>query len=163
MDSGYDVIATPPKKTTSEEVPPIKIDEGEKLNPSQEQSSQPAQQQREAINPDKTDDESYLPTPDARQSPNFETSSEKDHDGDDVAKSLEELSPDLGIEAGKTDDEKGEGTEPKTEKSRLEYSPSRSSSRGGKGDASTEKNPEEPELELPTRNNTLAPPEKENK
>ena len=41
----------------------------------------------------------------------------KDHDGDeDMGKSLSELSPDRGIEEGKTDDEEDEGTEPKTKR-----------------------------------------------
>ena len=87
MDTGYEMIATPPKKITSEEVPPTKIDAEEILRPSQEQPSQPEQQQKEEINPDKTDDGSYIPAPDERQSPNFETSPEKDHDdGEDLEK-----------------------------------------------------------------------------
>ena len=76
---------------------------------------------------------------------------------------LEELAPELGIEAGKTDDEEDEGTERKAKKSRSEYSPIRSSRRGGKDDASAEKNPEEPELEQPIRRRKLVPPEKKGK
>ena len=82
---------------------------------------------------------------------------------EDMEKSLEALASELGIEAGETDDEEDEGTEPRTKKSRSEYSQSRRSRRGGKDDASTEKNPEEPELELPTRNNKLAPPREKRK
>ena len=155
------MIAPPPQKTTSEEVQPTKIDAEAILHPSQEQSSQPEQQQQEEINPDKTDDESYLPKPDARQSPNFETAPEKITMRTQTWKKAQKnYPPELGIEAGKKDDEADGGTEPKTEKIRSEYSPSRSSSREGKGDASAEKNPEEPEIELPTRNNKLEPPEK---
>ena len=56
MDTGYEMIATPPKKITAEEVQPTKIDAGEILQSSEEQSSQPEQQQQEEINPEKTDD-----------------------------------------------------------------------------------------------------------
>ena len=160
--NGYEMISTPPKTTTSEEAPPTKIDVGETTQSSQEQSSQP-EQQKEEINPDKTDDGSCLPTPDARQSPNFETSSEQTEMRTKTWKRLEELASDLGIEAGKTDGEEDEETEPRTKKIRSEYSPSRCSSREGKDDAETEKNPEAPELALPTRNNKLSPPEKEKK
>ena len=164
MDAIYEMIATPPKKTTEEEAPPTMIDVEETImQSSQEQSSQPEQQLKEEINPDKTDDGSCLPTPDARQSPNFETSSEQTEMRTKTWKRLEELASDLGIEAGKTDGEEDEETEPRTKKIRSEYSPSRCSSREGKDDAETEKNPEAPELALPTRNNKLSPPEKEKK
>ena len=45
-----------------------------------------------------------MPTPDARQSPNFETSSEKGPEEEDMGESLAELSSELGIEEEKTDD-----------------------------------------------------------
>ena len=84
----YEILATPPKidkgpenSATEEEEAntatatakerPTRIDPTDAMQSSQEQSPP------EATHPDKVDDGSYMPTPDARQSPHFETASDK--------------------------------------------------------------------------------------
>ena len=86
------MLATPPKRTTEEdeeaeeeeaeeeEEKPTKIDVANAMQSSQEQPP------TEETHPGKTEDESYLPKPDASQSPNFGTSSEKDQEEDDIEK-----------------------------------------------------------------------------
>ena len=83
--------------------------ETETMPSSQEQSSQKGKLAPGETYPEKTDDESYLPTPDARQSPNCETSSEKGPE-EDLWKSISELAAELGIKAEKADDEEEEET-----------------------------------------------------
>ena len=86
-EASYEVLETPPKKdkspgnnatdeeentaTADDAEKPTKIDVAEATQSSQEQP--PPGETR----PDETDDGISLPTPDARQSPNFVTTSEK--------------------------------------------------------------------------------------
>ena len=118
MDAIYEMIAAPPKKTMWGETPTkIDVGEAETQQSSQEQSSQQEQPLTEETHPGETDDGSYLPKPDARQSPNFETSSEKDREEDeDMGKSMVGLASELGIESERTDDEDEEETGPRTKR-----------------------------------------------